>query len=326
MTKLEEILSFIKGKSVYVQMHNFPDPDAIASAYGMKCLLEAEGIKAEIVYKGNIEKTVTAKMVKLLNIDILEINSADELDSDREVIIVDAQKGNANIVDTHSDKTICIDHHPIYNNNNYVLSDIRPETGACASIIASYYMENNIEINMHMATALLYGIKMDTADMKRGVTQLDLDMFYKLYNLADHKVLNNLDTSVRQYDDLKAYAYAISNVDIHKDVCFASVGNNCKESLIASVCDFIMTLDGIDFAVTYSAKDEGIKLSIRSSGVYDAGRISNRALKEIGNGGGHELMAGGFINYNKIKSSDAAGIRKVIEEKFLEEKDSGKIL
>ena len=29
MTKLEEILSYIKGKSVYVQMHNFPDQDAI---------------------------------------------------------------------------------------------------------------------------------------------------------------------------------------------------------------------------------------------------------------------------------------------------------
>ncbi len=28
-----------------------------------------------------------------------------------------------------------------------------------------------------VATALLYGIKMDTADMRRGVSQLDLDMF-----------------------------------------------------------------------------------------------------------------------------------------------------
>ena len=44
MTKLEEIISCIKGNSVYVQMHNFPDPDAIASAYGMKYLLRAEGI------------------------------------------------------------------------------------------------------------------------------------------------------------------------------------------------------------------------------------------------------------------------------------------
>ena len=306
MTKLEEILSYIKGKSVYVQMHNFPDPDAIASAYGMKKLLEAEGITAEILYKGSIEKTVTAKMVSLLNIDILEIKCAEELDKEREVIIVDAQKGNANIVDTHSDKTICIDHHPVYNTNKYVFEDIRPEVGACASIIASYYIENHVNIDMHMATALLYGIKVDTADMKRGVTQLDLDMFYKLYNMADHKVL-------------KAYAYAIANVDVHGDACFASTGDNCQESLIASICDFIMSLDGIDFAVAYSAKEEGVKLSIRSGGVYDAGRISNRALKDIGNGGGHEHMAGGFISYAKAGCQDAACIRKIIEDKFLSE-------
>lgn len=137
--------------------------------------------------------------------------------------------------------------------------------------------------------------------------------------MADHKVLNKLDTSVRQYDDLKAYAYAIANLDVKKDACFASTGDNCQESLIASICDFIMSLDGIDFAVTYSAKKEGVKLSIRSSGVYDAGRISNNALKSIGNGGGHEHMAGGFISYSSLDNRDASYIRKVIEDKFLEE-------
>lgn len=79
-----------------------------------------------------------------------------------------------------------------------------------------------------MATALLYGIKVDTADMKRGVTKLDLDMFYYLYNRADHKVLNNLDTSVRQYDDLKAYAYAIANVDIQNDICLPVQGTTAR--------------------------------------------------------------------------------------------------
>ena len=158
MTKLEEIISCIKGNSVYVQMHNFPDPDAIASAYGMKYLLRAEGIDAQIVYKGSIENTVTAKMVKLLNIDILEVKSAWELDCNREVIIVDAQNGNANIIDMHSDKTICIDHHPVYNDSKYVFKDIRPDVGACASIIASYYIENDVVIDIHMATALLLSL------------------------------------------------------------------------------------------------------------------------------------------------------------------------
>ena len=39
-------------------------------------------------------------------IDLSRGTLAYELDAEREVIIVDAQKGNANIVDAHSDKTI----------------------------------------------------------------------------------------------------------------------------------------------------------------------------------------------------------------------------
>ena len=65
--------------------------------------------------------------------------------------------------------------------------------------------------------------------------------------------------------------------------------------------------------------EEGIKLSIRSSGVYDAGRISNSALKNVGNGGGHEHMAGGFISYAKLDNKDKAYIRSIIEDKFLKQ-------
>jgi len=45
----------------------------------------------------------------------------------------------------------------------------------------------------------------------------------------------------------------------------------------------------------YSEKKDGIRLSIRSTKQYDAGLIANKALLGIGNGGGHELMAGGFV-------------------------------
>ena len=42
---------------------------------------------------------------------------------------------------------ICIDHHPIYDPVDYRFSDIRPDVGACASIIATYYFDNNIDMS-----------------------------------------------------------------------------------------------------------------------------------------------------------------------------------
>ena len=46
--KLVEVL---KGHKVYIQTHNFPDPDAIASAYGLKVFLHAFEIEADICYE-----------------------------------------------------------------------------------------------------------------------------------------------------------------------------------------------------------------------------------------------------------------------------------
>lgn len=146
MNYLEEIIANISGNRVHIQTHNFPDPDAIACAYGLSELLKAKGVEAEICYKGNIERTVTAKMVGLLNIKVKEYTNPDEFNEGDEIILVDAQKGNSNIVDMNGQEIICIDHHPIYDPVDYRFSDIRPDVGACASIIATYYFDNNIDM------------------------------------------------------------------------------------------------------------------------------------------------------------------------------------
>ena len=297
MTILDKIISKVNNNKVYIQTHNFPDPDAIASAYGLSELLRIRGIDAEIYYKGSIDKTVTAKMVRRLGIKVVEYETAKELKNDDEIIIVDAQKGNANIINMNGTEIICIDHHPIYVKDSYQFSDIRPNVGACASIIASYYIENKIEIPKNVATALLYGIKVDTADMKRGVSDLDMDMFYKLHALADNDILYELDSSTMEMSDLKAYNIAISSIDIYNTVCFADAGRNCPDALIANIADFLITLNGIELTVIYSVKEDGIKLSIRSNSSYRAGDITIQALSGIGSGGGHDNMAGGYIGF-----------------------------
>ena len=48
MTRLDEIIQQINRKHVYIQTHNFPDPDAIASAYGLQELLKSRGIASTI--------------------------------------------------------------------------------------------------------------------------------------------------------------------------------------------------------------------------------------------------------------------------------------
>lgn len=192
MTKLEELLSIITKDLVYIQMHNYPDQDALASAYGLQVLLEVKGIKSTICYDGQIDKYNTLKMIELLHIDIYN-NKEFTMEEEDEIILVDGQMGNVNMVNFIGKKVACIDHHPKQEVLEYRFYDIRSEIGACASLIAEYFVDNKIEISMEIATALCYGIKMDTANLSRSGIDLDIDMFCLLYKKADKDILFGFD-------------------------------------------------------------------------------------------------------------------------------------
>ena len=56
MNRLNDLIELCKGHVVYIQTHNFPDPDAIASAYGLQRLLEIYGVESRLCYDGRIDK------------------------------------------------------------------------------------------------------------------------------------------------------------------------------------------------------------------------------------------------------------------------------
>lgn len=320
MIKLANLIKNIEGKHVFIQTHNFPDPDAISSAYGVKKILEYYSIHSTICYKGKIDRYAMMRFIEYLDTPIVNMDELSYMRGSDEIILVDGQKGNANLVDLIGEEIICIDHHPTFEEDiTYRYADIRPDIGACASIVASYFYDNEIPIDEKTATALLYGIKVDTANLSRGVSPLDLDMFYKLYWAANHDVLGMLDKSEIQFGDLKAYADAIHSIKIFDNISIAHAGENCPEPLIASISDFMLAMSEIDCSIVYSVRADGVKLSIRSCvPEIDSGLLANLALKDIGSGGGHATMAGGLVPFTDTLDNVDELIQH-IEERFMDE-------
>ena len=318
MTKLEQIIQKINRRHVYIQTHNFPDPDAIASAYGLQELLRIHGIASTICYKGKIDRYSTDKLREMLDIGLENIEDLEEkLTEEDEVILVDAQKGNSNIINMTGDEIICIDHHPTYEKYEYRFSDIRPDIGACSTIIAQYFFENEIPITKKIATALTFGIRSDTQRLSRGVSKLDMEMMYRMFDACDQDVIHLLENSNLYFEDLMAYSRAISSIEVFENISFADTGENCPEALIASVSDFMLALVEVTFSVVYSRKEEGIKISVRSEGPsLDAGKIISAALKGIGSGGGHATMAGGFVPFHGTEREEDLLVQD-IRERFI---------
>lgn len=291
----KRLLTLLSGHRVFIQTHNYPDPDALASAHGLKVLLKAHGIDSVICYAGNIEKNSTKKMLDKFHIEAFHIDDIHDMKPSDYIITVDAQKYNSNITDFIGDEVACIDHHPTMIPCTYRYKDVRI-VGACASLIAQYFKVSDTTMDTNTATVLLYGIRMDTASFSRGVTELDIEMFGYLHKLADNQMINELYSNNMELDDLYAYGEAIKNIQIYDNVGFARISFDCPDALIAMISDFILELDVVEFSVVYAARNGGLKFSVRNENQhYHAGTLTSDALYDIGGGGGHYSMAGGMV-------------------------------
>ena len=137
---------------------------------------------------------------------------------------------------------------------------------------------------------------MDTDSFNRGVTDFDIEMFAYLHKIADNQTIITLSHSNYEIQDLYAYGEAIRNIKIYDNVGFASISFDCPDALVAMISDFILGLNIVEFAVVYAARNGGYKFSVRNETKhYHAGTVTARALKDIGDGGGHFAMAGGMV-------------------------------
>ena len=296
MSSFMDLVTLCRGHKVYIQTHNFPDPDAIASAFGLQKLLENYDVPSELCYDGRIDKLSASKMLDTFQISMQPYETLrPNLREEDYIICVDSQKHGGNVTDFIGNEVACIDHHPTFVPMEYQYQDIRI-TGACASLVAEYYKLSGIQPDRNVATALLYGIKMDTLQFTRGVTELDIRMFEFLFLHCDQEKLAGIERNNMEFNDLKAYGAAIESIELYDKVGFSCIPFSGPDALIAILSDFILALVEVEVAVVFSYRAEGIKLSVRSENPkIHAGNLIHAALDGIGNGGGHAGMAGGLI-------------------------------
>ncbi len=296
MSRLADLLRVLGSRRpVFVQTHDFPDHDAIASAFGLQGVLAGAGVPSRIVYAGDLQRDSLRRMIRDLGIEAVPAASA-AIGPRDPIVIVDGCKGSKNVTDLPGDEVAVIDHHDVKSPEHVPFVDIRSDRGACATLIHGYWGEAGAPIPVAVATALMIGINMDTALLTRQVSRDDIQAYADLYALADIRLENSILRNSIQTKDLAFYRHALENVLISDHVAFCWFPAGCNQNLLGILGDFFISLEEAEFVVLCARNADVINVSVRNEreGV-NASRVVQKALDGIGFGGGHADMAGGII-------------------------------
>lgn len=296
-------------KKVFIQTHDFPDPDAIASAFGLQCYFLEMKIDSQIVYCGNIQRDALKNMINKLNIDISRSEDIKITNNDL-IVIVDGCKWSKNVTDLPGFEIAVIDHHIVKEPDDVPFTQIEEELGSCSTIITSYFINKKMNIPANVATALKIGISRDTDLLTRKVTNKDIDAFHYLYNYAENDLVNSLLRNNIQLSDFKFFNQTISALNTYKSIGWFYFEDGCETNLMGILGDFILSAQEINLSLLFANNKGSISVSIRNENPKWSAADTVRVITQnIGAGGGHNEMAGGVIF-----SSEKFSIEDVMEK------------
>lgn len=321
----------IPASTVLILTHDFPDPDCLASAFGVSHLLSFWGIKSSVIsFGGFVGRAENRAMIRFLNIRTVPFVLTEVNDFER-IILVDSFPGKGNVsLPPNTPVHAVIDHHP--NDpppDAPFFFDIRKDYGATSTIITKYLLTAHCPISPKLATALFYGIKTDTGDMRREVAPEDLECYKFLFDIMEHKLLSRIENPDRDIEFFKILHSATQSAVTFDSVGYTHLGSVTTPDYIAEMADLFHSLEKLEWMICSGIFKNQIFFSLRSKNSDAAGIYAEKIASIFGgSGGGHARVAAGRVPFdsdqaNKVLEKfeytlkDVFNIVDVPEEKLL---------
>lgn len=312
---------FAGNDEAAILVHQNPDPDAMATAMGLATIADDAGAEPTLYYPGEIRHQENRAFRTVLDLDITRIEAAADVEGDVVALADHNQpRGLTNADNIHPDAVV--DHHP-GDGTGSDFTDVRPEYGACATIVAEYFQQLGMDpsppdedddpprpIPVDVATGLLYGILSDTNHLTNGATSAEFQAAEFLYPGIDEDWLDRIANPEVDAEVLEVTARAISDRDVRPPYCVADVGTVSNVDAIPQAADDIINLEGVSAVVVMGDKDETLHLSGRSrDDRVHMGTILERTVEDIpmSGAGGHARMGGGQVSIEHMDGIGPSG-------------------
>ncbi len=309
---LAAVLEAHRGERHAIVMQDYPDPDAISTAWAHKLIAARFGIECDIIYEGRISHQENLALVQLTELGMVRYTEGYNLEQYKGTVFVDNQGTTAALTDRFAavgvKPIVIVDHHEIQDRIKAEFTDIR-KIGATATIYTEYIREGLLDLNKNdanhvkLATALMHGIRSETSGLIRGHAE-ELEAASFLSRIADSSLLEDILSVKRSKTVMDVIRLALENREIRESYSISGVGFLRSEDRdsIPQAADFLMTEENVHTAIVYGIILKGdremVVGSMRTSKVtLNPDEFLKEALGTAETGrhyGGGRRGAGGF--------------------------------
>jgi nanoRNase/pAp phosphatase (c-di-AMP/oligoRNAs hydrolase) len=310
----QELLEAHRGELQIIALQDYPDPDAIASAMAYRLLARVYDVQADIVYEGRVSHQENLALITLLDIHLTRFTDALPLERYRGAIFIDNQGTTTRLTDRLQAAGVpavaVIDHHAPQGVLSPEFSDIRP-VGAAATILTDYLrsglilrLEPEKEEHIHLATALMHGLRSETGGFIRAGPEEYVAASY-LSRSMDPQLLEAILHVQRTRGTMEIIRIALTERLVKAGFSLAGVGylRPGDRDAIPQATDFLLTEENVHTAICYGillgeGEREAVVGSVRTAKVtMDVDQFLKSALGADVRGryyGGGRSRAGGF--------------------------------
>lgn len=319
LQKLRQSLERHQGEKQIIVIQDFPDPDALSSAWAYKLIAGNYNISCDIVYGGTLSHQENIALVRLTGLSATRLTNNALKEKDLSVyqgsVLVDSQGTNSQLYPVVEEAgiplVVMIDHHIKQKDIEAEFIDLRPQTRATATILTQYIQSGILELDINneshvkCATALMHGLRSDTNRLMQAKEEDFIAAAY-LSRYYDSQLLNAVLQSARSRPVMDVIERALKNRIIKKNFSVSGVGylRYDDRDAIPQAADFLVTEEDIHTAVVYGIvhdEDNNKELVIGSMRTtkltLDPDEFIKETLGQDSQGrffGGGRYMAGGF--------------------------------
>jgi nanoRNase/pAp phosphatase (c-di-AMP/oligoRNAs hydrolase) len=259
---LATVLEARRGERHIVVMQDFPDPDALASAYAHQLISSQYDIAADLVYGDEVSHAQNRALVRVIGMNVSKFDGAMDLSKYQGAVFVDNQGTTApRIVDALEaagvPALLVVDHHELQERLHPEFTDIR-RVGATATLYAEYLAQGLLPMDKARrehtlaATALMHGILTDTHGLIRaGADDFTAAAFLSRYRDAD--LLEQIMSQARTKQTMETIQKALGNRSIVENFSISGIGyiRLQDRDSIPQAADFMMTEENVHTAIVY---------------------------------------------------------------------------